>query len=85
MIGGDVIYLIGEHPVSDHQKVADYLRALGEEDEVKMTIWRDGELIELSAPFKVLDPLPNIKLPGADLPASTAPQKLTKKARWYSP
>jgi serine protease Do len=85
MVGGDVIYSIGDHPVSDHQQVRDYLRALTEEDEIEMTIWREGELVELSAPFKILDPIPNIEIPGAGAPASTGPGRLTQKARWYSP
>jgi S1-C subfamily serine protease len=85
MLGGDVIYFIGGHPVSDHQKVREYLRALKEEDEIKLKVWRAGTLVELRAPFKILDPLPSIEIPGADLPASAGPGLQNRKARWISP
>ena len=82
MVGGDVIYFIGDHPVSDYQKVRNYLRGLTEEDEIKMKVWREGQMVELRAPFKILDPIPNIELPGAEAPASTDPGRLTQEARW---
>ena len=82
LVGGDVIYSIGDHPVSDYQKVRDYLRGLTEKDEIKLMVWREGEMVELRAPFKILDPIPNIELPGAGAPESTGPGRQTKKARW---
>ena len=84
LVGGDVIYFIGDHPVSEYQAVTDYLRGLTEEDEIKMTVWREGEMVELCAPFKILDPLPSVELPGAEESDSTAPGRLAKKAQWFS-
>lgn len=63
MLGGDVIYFIGGHPVSEHEQVRDYLRGLTKSDEVKVTVWREGELVELSAPFTILHSIPSIELP----------------------
>lgn len=64
MLGGDVIYSIGGHPVSEHEQVRDYLRGLTEGDWIKVTVWRDGEMIKLSAPFSILHPVPSIELAG---------------------
>ncbi len=82
MLGGDVIYSIGGHPVSDYENVREYLRALTAEDEIKMTVLREGQMVEIQAPFRILDPIPNIKLPAANASLQTAPAKLPQKADW---
>jgi serine protease Do len=83
MLGGDVIYLIGGHPVSDYEHVREYLRALTEKDEIRMTVLREGQMVELHAPFKILAPIPTIVLPTANAPLEAGPAKLPQKADWF--
>ncbi len=83
MLGGDVIYLIGGHPVSDYEHVREYLRALTEKDEIRMTVLREGQMVELHAPFKILAPIPSIVLPTANAPLEADPVKLPQKADWF--
>ena len=85
LLGGDVIYLIGGHSVSEYAKVQSYLRGLTQKDEIRMTILREGKMMELHVPFKILELIPSIQVPGAEMSSTSEPVKQNKKTRWSSP
>lgn len=81
LLGGDVIYEIGEIPVRNIEKVHQHLHSLKSGDKVKYTVLRAGEISKIEVEVEKVFPIPKLpKLKPADSkPAPKTKPKAAKK------
>jgi len=60
-LGGDLIYRVGGHPVSDFKSVHKYLHDLKEGDKVEYKVWRAGRYLTVEVPLAAIVPIPKIE------------------------